>query len=160
MACLIRILSDLHVAVSYTSTEPVLLLNGQVIANNSILDPDEIETGERCLLCITNLTECCRRIDRNNQSEALGEWYYADGRDIPILADLPTSPDGTLYNIRGMSTVRLERRGSGPRPLQEAEGMFRCAVPNAENVMLEFFVGIYLPEGTLSKFTGGGGRGG
>ena len=128
----------------YLFIEPLLLLKGEVIANNSVIDPNEIEEDDKALICLTNLTDCCRKIDRSNQSYALGNWHYANGMNIPIKAE---HRQGFFYEIRGMSAVRLSREGAGPRNFQVPGGMFRCEVPDAENILQEMFVGIYTPDG-------------
>ena len=109
-----------------------LSLRGVAIANNSYVDVDDIGEGDNAgLLCHTNKTNCCGQ--RPNRA---GEWYFPnEDMKVEILALSPAN--NFFYRNRGQRVVRLNRRGS-----PSERGLFRCEVPNANNVNQTIYVNI------------------
>ena len=100
-----------------------LSLRGIHATNNSYVDIDDIGEGA-ALLCVTDLTQCCRGIDTPGEGGALGEWFYPNGTDVEI----KDSGDDFCRN-RGPSVVLLNHRNNAPFPT----GLYCCEVPDASN---------------------------
>jgi len=119
-----------------------LSLNGRSIANNSIVLLQNIGEGDAgALLCITNRTACCIRA-----LGLAGEWFYPDGRMVPIKGPSPPPPGAEpYYRNRGTSLIRLNRRPS--QGLSDMySGVYCCQIPDQNNVMQTWCVGAYLTE--------------
>lgn len=77
---------------------------------------------DESLLCITNNTQCCRRMDTPNDVRSVGEWYFPNnGSPVGISND-----GGDFYRDRGLSVVRLNRRNKATSPT----GQFCCELPD------------------------------
>ena len=116
-------------------------LDGQPIANNSIVLLESIGVGDAgALLCTTNRTACCR-----GTGQAAGEWFYPDGRMVPI--NVPPSPATAepYYRNRGTSLIRLNRRTSEGL-LSMYTGVYCCEIPDQNDVTQTLCVGAYLTE--------------
>ena len=138
----------------------MLFLKGRIIPNNTILDINEVGEGDQALFCLTNLTACCRRPDTINMTGAIGNWLYSNGENIPNLNTVQQGTDlGLFYDNRGMSAVRLNRLGTGVRPLEVGEGLLQCFIPDDSGELQDLFVGVYADSGklmiTLSMWPGG-----
>ena len=96
---------------------------------------EEIGEGDDdALLCITNLTTCCRSSDTG--SHALGDWYLPNG--TRVLSSNETSGEGwDFYTDRGQMVVRMKRRRGG------VEGIYRCEIPDSINVTQTIYIGVY-----------------
>ena len=105
-----------------------LSLRGIHATNNSYVDIDDIGEGDdgAALLCVTDLTQCCRGIDTPGAGGALGEWFYPNGIDVRI----KYSGDD-FYRDRDRSIVRLNRRNKAMFPT----GLYCCEVPDALNTL-------------------------
>ena len=114
--------SGTNTAKIITISGVYLTLGTQVYRNGGIIIINEIGEGDdRALLCVTDLTQCCRS-DETDRRGALGEWFYPDG----ALIQLEDSGDD-IYRNRGPSAVRLNRRNNATSPT----GQFCCVVPDA-----------------------------
>ena len=115
-----------------------LSLQGIYIVNNSYVDIDNIGEGDNAaLLCHTNKTDCCGGYYRSHYSYRAGEWYFPCTQDMKVDILGNTARNDTFYRNRGLSTVRLNRRGS-----PSERGCFRCEVPDANNIIQLVFVNI------------------
>ena len=116
-------------------------LNGQPVANNSIVVLQNIGEGDAgALLCTTNRTACCTRA-----LGLAGEWFYPDGRMVPINDPAPPATAEPYYRSRGTSLIRLNRRSN--QGLSEMySGVYCCEIPDQMNVMQTLCVGAYLTE--------------
>ena len=107
-------------------------LNGTIYQNNSIVTLEDIGEGDDALLCITDITDCCRPPDSYN---AIGNWFFPNGSRVPSVGQWD------FYRTRGQSVVRLHRRRGGE------EGIYRCVIPvpqsDAEDVTQTIFIGVY-----------------
>ena len=110
-------------------------LNGQPITNNSIVLLQSIGEGDAgALLCTTDRTACCAGTGR------AGEWYYADGRMVPIMG-----AGEPYYRNRGVMLIRLNRRPN--QGLSEIySGVYCCEIPDQNNVIQTMCVRAYLTE--------------
>ena len=92
------------------------------------------------LLCTTDRTACCTSVFGRG-----GEWFYPDGRMVPIVVPAPPATAEPYYRNRGTSLIRLNRRSS--QGLSEMyTGIYCCEIPDRNNVMQIMCVGAYLTE--------------
>ena len=98
-------------------------------SNNSLLNIEDIGEDSNGLLCLTNITQCCRSGDITR------DWYFPDNNRIGGRAP------NTIYRNRGPRSLIL-RRDNTLQPV----GIFRCQINNDH-----VFVGIY-PENSGKKF--------
>ena len=118
-----------------------MFLNGQSIANNSIVLLQSIGEGDTgALLCITNSSACC-----THALGLAGQWFYPDGRMVPIMDPAPPATAEPYYRNRGTSLIRLNRRSS--QGLSDMySGVYCCEIPDQNNVNQTLCVGAYLTE--------------
>ena len=102
----------------------VALLNGTTYQNNSIVTLGDIGEGDNALLCITNLTTCCRTSDTENVG-GLGNWYLPNGSRVPSVRN-----QWEFFRTRGEMVVLMHCRRGGE------EGIYCCEIPDA---MSSFF---------------------
>ena len=114
-----------------------LSLNGQSIANNSIVLLRNIGENAGALLCTTDRTGCCTGAGRG------GQWFYPDGRMVPIVDPAPPATAEPYYRNRGTSLIRLNRRSSQGLSVMYT-GVYCCQIPDQMNVMQTLCVGAYL----------------
>ena len=103
-------------------------LNGTTYQNNSIVTLEEIGEHDDPLLCITNLTTCCRR----KNGFISGNWFFPNGTRVPSL-----SPSEDFYRTREQMVVLLHRRRDGE------DGIYRCVIPDSKNVTQSIYIGVY-----------------
>jgi len=107
-------------------------LNGTTYQNNIIVTLEDIGEGDDALLCMTDVTDCCRP----HPGKALGNWFFPNGTRVPSSGN-----QWDFYRTRGQSVVRLQRRRGG------ADGIYRCTIPvpqsDAEDVNQTIFIGVY-----------------
>ena len=108
-------------------------LNGTIYQNNSIVTLENIGEGGDALLCITDITDCCRPPASYN---AIGNWFFPNGSRVPSSGN-----QWDIHRTRGQSVVLLHRRRGG------ADGIYRCEIPlpqsDAEDVTQTIFIGVY-----------------
>ena len=108
-------------------------LNGTFYQNNSLVTLDDIGEGDDVLLCLTNLTACCRPPYTNGRNgSALGNWFFPNGTRVPS-----SGLQWDFHRTRGHMRVALHRRRGGE------EGVYRCVVPDAMNVTQTIYIGLY-----------------
>ena len=117
-----------------------LSLNSQPVANNSNVVLRSIGEGDAgALLCTTDRTTCCTgALGRG------GEWFYPDGRMVPIMNPAPAAPE-PYYRNRGNMLIRLNRRPNQGLSAMYT-GVYCCEIPNRNNVRQTLCVGAYLTE--------------
>ena len=107
-------------------------LNGTTYQNNSIVTLEDIGEGGDALLCVTDVTDCCRPFP----DKALGNWFFPNGTRV-----LSSGHQWDFHRTRGQSVIRLQRRRGG------ADGIYRCVIPvpqsDAEDVNQTIFIGVY-----------------
>ena len=92
---------------------------------------EDIGEGDDALLCITNLTACCRSDDTGGN--ASGNWYFPNGTRVPSAPGVGWD----IYRTRGQMMVRMNRRRGGE------EGIYHCEIPDAMNVIQTIYIGVY-----------------
>ena len=121
-------------------------LNGTFYQNNSLVTLDDIGEGDDVLLCLTNLTACCRPPYTNGRNRsALGNWFFPNGTRVPS-----SDKQWDFHRTRGQMRVALHRRKDGE------DGVYRCVVPDAMNVTQIIYIGVYsvsTGEGYSSTWT-------
>ena len=104
--------------------------NGTVYQNNSCVALEDIGSNNTdSLLCITNLTACCRKSD---SSTFLGNWFFPNGTKV---GDENIGWD--IYRARGHMVVRLNRKRGG------VEGIYSCEIPDSMNVTQIIYIAMY-----------------
>jgi len=107
-------------------------LNGQLLPNNSILEPSDIGIDNSALFCITNLANCCvypysyyRR----------GNWIFPNQKIV--------RPQWCRYPFgqsRHSSSVILHR--NSPYWHNDSRGIFTCTIPDSEEKYHNLYVHI------------------
>ena len=110
----------------------VAVLNGTTYQNNSIVTLEDIGERDDALLCITNLTACCRASDTREMVAGLGNWYLPNGSRVPSERN-----QWAFYRTRGRMVVGLHHRGGGEK------GIYRCVIPDAMDVTQTIYIGVY-----------------
>ena len=108
------------------------LLNGTTYHNNSIVTLEDIGEGDDALLCLTDLTACCRPPFTSIGQQASGSWFFPNGTRVPSSVF-----QWDIHRTRGQSVVRLERRRGGE------EGIYSCIIPDTMNVIQNLYIGVY-----------------
>ena len=120
-----------------------MFLNGQPIANNSIVLLRNVGEGDAgALLCTTDRTACC-----GTAPNRFGQWYYPDRTVVPI--DGAGQP---YYRNRGDMLIRLNRRSNQGLSVMYS-GVYCCEIPDQNNVNQTLCVGAYLTESAGECYT-------
>ena len=109
-------------------------LRGTVYQNNSIVTLEDIGEGRDALLCMTDLTACCRRV-YTVDGVVIGNWFFPNGTEVPSSGD-----QWDFHRTRGRMVVLLNRRRGG------VNGIYSCVVPDATNVNWTIYIGVYLAD--------------
>ena len=116
-------------------------LNGTIYQNNSVVTLENIGEGDDALLCITDITDCCRPPYTRPPyigSPVLGNWFFPNGTRVPSAGN-----QWDFHRTRGQSVVHLQRRRGG----EEGIGIYRCVISvpqsDAEDVNQTIFIGVY-----------------
>ena len=107
-------------------------LNGTIYQNNSCIALEDIGQGDDALLCVTNLSACCRP-----NGSASGNWFFPNETKV-FSAGVQTD----LYRSIGrmivlLTELRLNRKGGGE------EGIYRCEIPDSTDVTQTLYIGVY-----------------
>ena len=105
---------------------------GTFYQNNSIVTLDDIGEGSDALLCLTDLTACCRPGSASGNKSVLGNWFFPNGTRVPSSGN-----KSDFHRTRGQSAVLLQRRRGG------VNGIYRCEIPDAMNVIQTVYIGVY-----------------
>ena len=118
------------VVVSLLSCEGVrFVLNGTTYQNNSIVALENIGEGYEALLCMTDLTACCRS---SYVSGLVGNWFFPNGTRVPS-----SGAQWDFHRTRGQSAVFLHRRRGG------VNGIYSCVIRDAMNLTQIIYIGMY-----------------
>ena len=111
-------------------------LNGTTYQNNSFVTLEDIgEEDDTALLCMTNLTACCKP---QASGLSLGNWYFPNGTRVPSdFVNKTIDLIWDFYRERGLMVVRMHRRSGGE------EGIYRCEIPDSMNVTQTIYIGVY-----------------
>ena len=123
-------------------------LRGVTYQNNSLVTLEDIGEGDGdALLCLTDVTACCRGGDTPTGISALGNWFFPNETAVPnfLLGFVGGGLSGTpviwkFYRNRGPSVVRMHRREGG------VDGIYRCEIPVSLGppiVYQNIYIGVY-----------------
>ena len=108
-------------------------LRGTVYQNNSLVNLEDIGEGyDDALLCVTDLTACCRPPYYNS---AIGNWFFPNRTRVPS-SGVPWD----FHRKRGQSAISLQRRRGG------VNGIYSCVIPDALNKTQIIYIGVYTAE--------------
>ena len=113
----------------------VAILNGTTYQNNSIVTLEDIGEGGDALLCLTNQPACCRTSNTGDVEKFMGNWYFPNGTKLP--GDTTSGAEWDFFRARGQMVIRMNRRKGG------VEGIYRCEIPDAMNVIQTKYIGVY-----------------
>ena len=94
---------------------------------------EDIGEGDGALLCITNLTTCCRPPYTDGEMRgAVGNWFFPNGTRVPS-----SGSQWDFHRTRGQMVVQMHHRRGGE------DGIYRCEIPDAESVTQTIYIGVY-----------------
>ena len=88
--------------------------------------------GGDALLCVTDLTACCRPPYSGTMGPVIGNWFFPNGTRI--------SEQWEMYGTRGQSVVRLHRRSGG------VNGIYHCVISDAAGADQTITIGVYTAD--------------
>ena len=93
---------------------------------------EEIGEWDDALLCVTDLTACCRL----PYSVFLGNWFFPNGTRVPSI--------GVQWDFNrarsGPGLIYLNRRSGG------VNGIYRCEIPDTMKVTQTIYIGVYTAD--------------
>ena len=92
---------------------------------------EDIGENDTALLCMTDLTACCRPA-HSEIGFSLGNWFLPNKTRVPS-----NNYSSDLYRDRGQMVVRMNRRKGG------MEGIYRCEIPGSMDVNQTVYIGVY-----------------
>ena len=99
---------------------------------------EDIGEGENALLCMTNLTDCCRPPYTGVNGSIIGNWFFPNGTEVSSdIANATSGEERDFYRTRGQMVVRMNRKRGG------VEGIYRCEIPDAINFTQTLYIGVY-----------------
>ena len=108
--------------------------NGTTYQNNSIVTLTDIGVDDDALLCITNLTTCCR----GTNGSVLGQWFFPNETKVPNEFISETSqPKWDFFRDKHQMTKLIHLRGGG------VNGIYYCEIPDLTNVLQTVYIGVY-----------------
>ena len=108
-------------------------LRNTTYQNNSLVTLEDIGDGDNdALLCITDLTTCCRPPYTGTEGTALGNWFFPNGTRVPS-----QEYQWDFYRDRKQMVVQMNRRRGGK------EGVYCCEIPDSMNVTRTIHIGVY-----------------
>ena len=120
-------------SIEYSNSPDVWFsLNGTTYQNNSCVALEDIGDGDDALLCVTNLTACCRPPYTGVNGSVIGNWFFPNGTRVPSVGK-----QWDFNRKRGQMVVRLNRQRGG------VEGIYRCVIPDSMNVNRSIYIGVY-----------------
>ena len=116
------------------------LLTGKTFKNNSIVMLEDIGEGDDALLCVTDQTACCRKPYTDALGFPMVNWFFPNKTRVPISIFNTSKEQWDIYSTRGWMVVGLHRREGGE------DGVYRCEIPDAMNVIHTIYIGVYTSE--------------
>ena len=95
----------------------------------------DIGEGGDALLCITNLTACCRPPYTGDMVGGLGNWYFPN--ETRLHSDGVNGEEWDFYTTRSQMVIHMNRRRAG------VEGIYHCEIPDTMNVTQTIYIGVY-----------------
>ena len=116
-------------------------LKGKTYQNNSLVSLDDIGENDNALLCLTDLTVCCRTPYTGIPGYTIGNWYFPSGtRVLSYTANSTTHKQLEIYRTRGQNLIYLHRKRGG------ATGIYLCTIPDGAGVYQNITVGLYTAD--------------
>ena len=106
-------------------------LKGTTYQNNSCVALEDIGEGNDALLCVANLTACCKPPYIGNGSPS-GNWFFSNETRVPGVDE-----QWDFYRTRGHMVVRMHRKRGG------VEGIYRCEIRDSMNVNQTIYIQVY-----------------
>ena len=101
--------------------------------NNSLVTLNNIGKSDDALLCLTDLTTCCRPpYTSGTGQDVTGNWLFPNGTRVSS-----SGIQWDFYRTRGHMRVYLRRKRGGE------EGIYSCVIPDAMNVAQTIYIGLY-----------------
>ena len=116
------------------------LLTGKTYQNNSIVMLEDIGDGDDALLCVIDQTACCRKPYTDALGSVMANWFFPNGTGVPSSIVNTSKEQWDIYSTRGWIVVGLHRREGGE------DGVYRCEIPDAMNVIHTIYIGVYTSE--------------
>ena len=110
-------------------------LNGTTYQNNSLVTLEDIGEGRDALLCVTDLTACCRRPYTGTGycgASVLGNWYFPNGTRV-----VSSGNQWDFHRTSGWMVKTLHRRRGG------VDGIYHCVIPDTTGVTQNIYIGVY-----------------
>ena len=107
-------------------------LRNTTYQNNSLVTLEDIGEDGDALLCITDLTACCRSPYTGASGPSIGEWFFPNGTKVPSSGE-----KRNLYRTRENMSVLLNRRSG------REDGIYHCEIPDSTNVTQIIYIGVY-----------------
>ena len=107
-------------------------LRNTTYQNNSLVTLEDIGENDGAMLCITNLTTCCRIENRSS----LGQWFFPNGTSVPS-----SGKQEDFHRTRGQMVVLMHRRRGG------VDGIYYCEIiPDPTDInqtSQTIYIGVY-----------------
>ena len=129
-------LIDVNILTFSGASDVWFSLNGTTYQNNSCVTLEDIGEWDNGLLCVTNLTACCRPPYIGENGTAMGNWFFPNGTRVPS-----TGAQWDFHRTRGQMVVLLQRRRGGE------DGIYHCEIPDSANVTQSIYIGVYSAGG-------------
>ena len=94
------------------------------------------ENDTAALLCVTNLTACCRKPYTGENGFAIGNWFFPNGSRVPN-EHINQTTKWDFFRDREKMMVLLHRRRGG------VNGIYRCEIPDSMKVNQTLYIGVY-----------------
>ena len=94
----------------------------------------DIGKDDNALVCITDLTACCRCPYTGEMGPDMGNWFFPNGTRINAPGE---GTDWDFYRTRGEMMVLMHRRGGGE------DGIYRCDIPDEMYIIQTIYIGVY-----------------
>ena len=111
-------------------------LKGTTYQNNSLVSLEDIGEDDTALLCLTDLTVCCKTPYTGIIGYAVGNWFFPNGTRV-VSNTTKTGEQWEIFRTRGQHFIYLHRRRGG------ATGIYRCTIPDGAGVHRNITIGVY-----------------
>ena len=110
-------------------------LKNTTYQNNSLVALENIGEGENALLCITELTACCRPPYTGEMEPNIGNWFFPNGTGVPDEhVNVTSGLEWDFYTTRDHSMVLMHRRRGG------VNGIYRCEIRDALGAIQTIYI--------------------
>ena len=94
---------------------------------------EDIGEGKNALVCITNLTTCCRPPYTDPIGiQALGNWFFPNGTRVSSSGN-----QWDFHRTREQMVVPMHRRRGGE------DGIYHCVIPVTTSIDHTVYIGVY-----------------